>query len=73
MRSLWHLNEAMRSDSAAIQFKPYFAEAYNNRGSVLHDLGRIEEASRDFDRALQIDPRLVEAHINRAHALALLK
>jgi tetratricopeptide (TPR) repeat protein len=38
----------------AIEFKPDYHEAWNNRGSVLGYLGRFEEAIASYDKALEI-------------------
>jgi tetratricopeptide (TPR) repeat protein len=53
----------------ALTIKPSFAEALNNRGSVLAALGRHAEALASYDRALAIEPRYAEALYNRGAAL----
>jgi tetratricopeptide (TPR) repeat protein len=39
--------------------------AYNNRGKVLLDMGRLIEASKDFDKAIALDPSHYRAYYNR--------
>jgi tetratricopeptide (TPR) repeat protein len=43
----------------------HFADAYNNRGSVKHQLGRDEAALKDLDEAFRINPKLADAYQNR--------
>ncbi|NJD33993.1 MAG: tetratricopeptide repeat protein [Betaproteobacteria bacterium] len=57
----------------AIRVNPNVAEAYNNRGNALLDLGRPEEALASYDKALALEPDYAEAHTNRANALKDLK
>jgi tetratricopeptide (TPR) repeat protein len=47
---------------------PEFAEAWNNSGMVLHQLGRFAEAVADFGKALAIRPTYAEALSNRGRA-----
>ena len=53
--------------------RPNDAEALNNRGVALDQLGRLEDALADFDRALAIWPDYLEALNNRASVLIGLK
>ena len=62
----------MASYDRAIQLKPDYAEAYNNRGNALTDLGQLEEAVASYDQAIQIQPDLAEAHSNLSQVLLLL-
>ena len=39
------------------------AEAYNNRGNVLSNLGQYEEAVADYDKAIYLKPDLADAFI----------
>ncbi len=39
--------------------------AYNNRGKVLIDMGRLDEAIADFDRAVAMNPFFHKAYYNR--------
>lgn len=49
------------------------AEALNNRGVALDQLGRLEDALASFDRALALFPDYLEALNNRASVLIGLK
>ncbi len=42
---------------SGIEPQPFYADAWNNKGSVLIDLGRLQEAISCFERALALDPR----------------
>lgn len=57
--------QALPDLTQAIQIKPDFAEAYNNRGVSHGSLGMHQEALADFSRAIQLHPRFVEAYDNR--------
>jgi Flp pilus assembly protein TadD len=60
------LEEAIASYDKALEIKPDFHEAWNNRGIALGNLGRWEEAIASLDKALEIKPDLHEAWNNRA-------
>lgn len=62
--------EAIRLYTEAIEKKPDFADAYNNRGLVYQKNGSIENALADFTQALELEPDYWEAYYNRAQALA---
>lgn len=62
--------EAIRLYTEAIEKKPDFADAYNNRGLTHQKLGDLENAIADFNRALELEPEYWEAYYNRAQALA---
>lgn len=49
----------------AIRINPDVAEAYNNRGNALKDLGRPDEAIADYDKAISLRPDYAEAYNNR--------
>ena len=44
--------------SSALALKPGWAQAENNRGTVLQALGRFEEALAAYDRALAAAPTM---------------
>jgi tetratricopeptide (TPR) repeat protein len=47
---------AIASYDRALEIKPDYHEAWNNRGVALGNLGRLEEAIASYDRALEIKP-----------------
>ena len=67
------LEEAARACREAIRIKPDLAEAYNNLGNVLAQLGRPEEGEKCFRAALALggSPAVnLEARYNLSEALA---
>ncbi|MEG4033506.1 tetratricopeptide repeat protein, partial [Microcoleus sp. S36b_A4] len=56
----------------ALEIKPDFHEAWNNRGNALGNLGRWEEARSSYDKALKIKPDSYEVWNNRGIALSNL-
>jgi tetratricopeptide (TPR) repeat protein len=44
--------------------KPDFAEAHNNLGNALTELGRLDEAEASCRQAIAVKPDFAEAHIN---------
>ncbi len=63
------LQKAVKVFDRAIQLKPDYAEAYNNRGNALKDLGRAQEALDDYSKAIQLRPDYPEAYDNRGNTL----
>jgi tetratricopeptide (TPR) repeat protein len=47
-----------------VQTKPNFAEAWYNRGVILHWLGRIEDAKVSYERSLKLAPNFASAWTN---------
>ena len=62
---LGRYKEAITNYNKAIELKPDYAEAYNNRGNALNKLGENEEATYSYYKALKLDPKYVEAHNKR--------
>lgn len=56
----------------AIEQRPADAEAHNNRGVALRELGRLDEALSSFNRALDLNPEAIGALVNRAHVMSSL-
>ncbi|NJN39191.1 MAG: tetratricopeptide repeat protein [Acaryochloridaceae cyanobacterium CSU_3_4] len=52
----------------AIQLKPDYAEAYNNRGIARSALGDNKGAISDLDKAIQLKPDYAVAYVNRGIA-----
>jgi tetratricopeptide (TPR) repeat protein len=61
--------KAIASYDKALEIKPDYHEAWNNRGIALRKLGRLEEAIASYDKALEIKPDKDEAWYNRGYAL----
>lgn len=59
-------SKALEHFNAAVQLKPYYADAYANRGTVLASQGRQSEALDNFSKALNLRPH-ANAYFNRAN------
>ncbi|MGD9671162.1 MAG: tetratricopeptide repeat protein [Hyphomicrobiaceae bacterium] len=62
-----HFSEALKDYDEAIQLKPDFDVALNNRAWALFKMKRYEEGMRDVERALKIAPWSAHAFDTRAH------
>ena len=61
---------AMADYNLALQKRPNFAAAYNNRGTVNLRKGALQSALDDFNAGGQISRRTcIVARLNRAHVL----
>jgi tetratricopeptide (TPR) repeat protein len=58
------LEEASEECELAIELNPNSAIAYNYRGEIYEQMGRIEDAITNFQRAIQLDSELEEAWAN---------
>lgn len=56
---------ALMNFSKALDIKPDYFDAYNNRSQVYFDLGRLDKAFEDINRAIKIDGQRAEAYLNR--------
>jgi tetratricopeptide (TPR) repeat protein len=52
------------SYTAALTARPDYADAYNNMGGLLTELGRLDDAKAALHRALELNPRLIGAYVN---------
>ncbi|HLA26408.1 MAG TPA: tetratricopeptide repeat protein [Syntrophales bacterium] len=66
------LKDAFASYRRAIEIKPDYADAHNNLGNTLRDLGRLVEAEASYRRALEIKPDYADAKYNKSLLLLLL-
>ena len=64
--------EALESYTKAVQVKPDFFVAFNNKGLLLDTMGNHREAIEEYDRALKIKADFDAAWFNKASAYALL-
>ncbi len=63
------LEEAAASYRQALRLKPDYAEAHNNLGVVLKELGQLDEAVASYQQALRLKPDYAQAHNNLGIAL----
>ena len=63
--------QALASYDAALALDNAHVKAFNNRGLVLQELGRLTEALSSFDRASTLDPRFAGSQANRAAVLLM--
>ena len=66
------LSAALADYDRIVALEPRLAEAHNNRGLMLHRLGREAEALDSCDRAIALAPDVSDAHVNRGNALHAL-
>lgn len=62
---LGNYGAAIASYSRALELKPDFAEAYNNRAYAYMTVKKYEQALPDLDQALRLRPDYVNALMNR--------
>ena len=60
---------ALSSLQKAVQFSPNDADAQNNLGNALKNLGQLDKAIASYHRALEIEPTYAMAHYNLGCAL----
>ena len=70
---LGHYAAAITDYNRAIQLKPDYADAYNNRGLAKQSLGQHAAAIADYDKAIQLKPDYAPAYNNRGLAKASLE
>jgi Tfp pilus assembly protein PilF len=64
--------EAVEAFDAAIDARPEFAEAWNQRGAALQEMGEAADALDSFGHALRLRPDFAAAHNNRGITLRWL-
>lgn len=74
MKALEHhqagrLQEAVTEYGKILALNPGYAEAHNNLGSALCDLGELEQAALSCLQAIALRPDYVEAHCNLGNVL----
>ena len=67
------LEAALQECELAVQVAPHFAEARNDRGLVLVEMGRLEEAIAEYREAIRLNPRYFKARGNLSSARVKLK
>ena len=63
--------ESALADLTRVLRRKDSAYVYNNRGTVLQQLGKLAEAQQDFERALALNPALNDASTNLANLMLL--
>ena len=66
------IQEAIASYREALRLEPEYAEAHNNLGRALKDVGRNEDALAHANRALRLKPDYADAHYNLGTVLQRL-
>jgi tetratricopeptide (TPR) repeat protein len=66
-------SEALAAYDVALQLRPDFPEAWNNKGCVLDRMKRYKEALWCFERAIQLQPEFQVAIQNRELMLSQLR
>jgi len=56
-----------------MRINPNFAEAYNNLGLTLKEMGKLKEAEENFSRALRINPEYATARQNLEETAAMMR
>lgn len=69
LRSLGHIDEAVKAAQAATRARPDNAELRVNLGNALQEARRFDDAIAAYGAALAQSPDLVAAHVNRGLAL----
>ena len=63
------MDEALAALDAALEGKPDFAEAHNNKGLTLLLCERREDALASFNAALAANPAFIQAHFGAVQVL----
>ena len=59
-----NLSDALKSYNKAVELKPDFAEAYNNKGNVLRKLNKKEDAIENYLKATKFNKNHIQAYYN---------
>ena len=70
---LGQYESAIADYDMAIQLRPDYADAYNDRGVVKGKLGEYDAAIADYDKAIDLEPDYAIAYNNRGMAKSALK
>ena len=63
----WY-EKALAHYTETLKLKPYYVEAYNNRGAIYRDKGEFDLALQDFNKAIDLEPNYANAYNNRGMA-----
>ena len=56
---------SIKDYNTAIQLKPDFAKAYNNRGIAYREKGEFDQTLDDTTKAIELQPNFAHAYSNR--------
>jgi tetratricopeptide (TPR) repeat protein len=62
-------SKAVDANLKAVELSPQDAEAHNNLGYTLHEIGRLDEAEASCRQAIALKPDYAEAHSNLGNTL----
>ena len=62
------LDKVIQNYDKAIELKPDFAGAYNNRGIAYSRKGELDKAIQNYDKAIELKPDFAEVYCNRGLA-----
>lgn len=63
-----YYHKAISDLDKAIELKPEFYTAYNNRGYTYDSLEKYNEAISDYNKAIELNPEYAEAYDNRGYS-----
>ena len=72
LKKLGRYEEALQAIDKALELKPDYSYAWNNKGIALRNLGRHEEALQAYDKALKLKPDYFDAWYNKCVAFRKL-
>ena len=66
-------DKAIEYYSKAIELKPDYAEAYNNRGNIFAEKKQYDKALEDYSKAIELKPDYAKAFCNRGITYSEMK
>lgn len=65
--------DALNDFTEALKYNPNIAQAYYQRGLILHSVTQYKDAINDYNRALEIDPKFADVYYVRALSFYKIK
>ena len=62
---LGRMDDALKSFEQVVKLNPYFAEGFNNLGTLFMDQGKFDKAIKNYDQALVLKPDYTVCHYNK--------
>jgi len=63
-------SEAIRSFEKAIEFDPYFIEAYSNLAAVIYQQGEVKKAIELYEKTIELHPEVAISYYNLGNLYA---